>query len=64
MAGSNMATGPLTVSVVHYEKGRDMSTGAQSRFIASDVQNNEDRRLSISSYAGGGGRRICDSCHI
>jgi hypothetical protein len=41
-----------------------MSTGAQSRFIASDVQNNEGRRLSISSYAGGGGRRICDSCHI
>jgi hypothetical protein len=60
-AGSNIATGPLTVSVVHYGEGH-MSTGGQLGFISSSVQHNEGRRASISSYAYSEGGRICDSC--
>ena len=40
-----------------------MSTGGQLCFTVSDVRHNEGRRVSISSSADGGGRRIYDSCH-
>jgi len=40
-----------------------MSTGGQLCFTVSDVRHNEGRRVSISSSAEGGGRRIYDRGH-
>jgi hypothetical protein len=57
MAGSKTATGPLTVSVVHYRE----SDVRMDTIVSSDhVRNNATQCASISSYADGGECRICD----
>lgn len=43
MAGSNMATGPLTVSVVHYDEGHHSEYRWANAFHVSDVRHNELR---------------------
>lgn len=57
MAGSKTATGPLTVSVVHY---RESDVRIDTRVSSNHVRHNAAQIVSISSYADGGVCRICD----
>ena len=58
MAGSNTATGPLTVSVVHY---RESNVRMDIRISFDHVRHNAAQSASISNYADGGVCKICDS---
>ncbi len=58
IAGSKTATGPLTLSVVHY---RESDVRIDTRVSSDHVRCNVPQCVSISSYADDGGCRTCDS---
>ncbi|KAH9033721.1 hypothetical protein EDB83DRAFT_1830602 [Lactarius deliciosus] len=58
VVGSTIATGSLTISVVHYREN-DMRIDAG---VSTDhVRRNAPESASISSYVDGGGSKCCDS---